>query len=227
MEEQVITPQERLPEKKELSSGKKVLIVLAGILLIVGVAAGSYFLGNKDKSQGSTNLSPTPTKKHTNTPTPTHTPTPTVKQKTLSSSASLDGFRSSNGGGNAGLEIRAGRNVNLVTRGFVSFDLGDIPSGAKIQEATLRLYQAKIIGNPYGVGGSLKVDHLTYGDALDNLDYGIAALSSSTASASAPLPSRSPRTRRCRSSWRWKRCRARFSSPCGRRAAWAASTRCA
>ncbi|KKQ51780.1 hypothetical protein A2865_04040 [Candidatus Woesebacteria bacterium RIFCSPHIGHO2_01_FULL_39_17] len=198
---QVLPAQEKVPEEKELGAGKKVLIALAGILLIVGVGAGSYFWGSKGKSQGTSNLSPTsseeiltptptPTSepspeatagkgKPTFTPTPTLTPTPTVKQKILSSSTSLDGFRSSNGGGNAGLEIRAGRNVNLVTRGFVSFDLGDIPSGAKIQEATLRLYQAKIIGNPYGVGGSLKVDHLTYGDALDNLDYGIAALSSS------------------------------------------------
>ena len=61
----------------------------------------------------------------------------------------------------------------------MSFDISDVPSNADIKEATLRLYQAKIIGNPYGVGGSIKIDHLTYGDTLDNADYGAAALSSS------------------------------------------------
>ena len=203
MEEQVITPQEKVTEEKELSSGKKVLIILGGILLIVGVGAGSYFLGNKGKSQYTSTLSPTPddlisetptttptpeinisgtispTKKPTVTPKSTLTPTPTVKQKTLSSNTSLDGFQSSNGGGNKTLEIRAGRNVNLVTRGFVSFDLSEIPAGAVIKEVNLRLYQAKIIGNPYGVGGSLKIDHINFGDSLDNPDYGLAALSSS------------------------------------------------
>ena len=203
MEEQVITPQEKVTEVKELSSGKKVLIILGGILLIVGVGAGSYFLGNKGKSQDTSILSPTPadlisetptttptpeinisgtispTKKPTVTPKPTLTPTPVVKQKTLSSNTSLDGFQSSNGGGNKTLEIRAGRNVNLVTRGFVSFDLSEIPAGAVIKEVNLRLYQAKIIGNPYGVGGSLKIDHINFGDSLDNPDYGLAALSSS------------------------------------------------
>lgn len=77
------------------------------------------------------------------------------------------------------MEIRAGRNANLVTRGFVSFEISDIPQDASIQNATLRLYQAKIIGNPYGAGGSIKIDHLTYGETLDNSDYAAPALSSS------------------------------------------------
>src|SRR4030042_1973423 len=65
-------------------------------------------------------------------------------------------------------------------RGFVSFDISDIPSGATISEATLRLYQVKTEGNPYGVsvGGKLNIDHLTYGDSLDNSDYAMAALTS-------------------------------------------------
>lgn len=131
---------------------------------------------------------PTPTKKPTPKPTPTPTAVPTVtpaptsasQTKTLGSTASLDGFQSSNGGGNSGVEVRAGRNVNLVTRGFVSFDLSTIPSGATIEQATLRLYQTSVIGDPYGVGGgSIKVDHMDYGSSFENSDYGMSALSTS------------------------------------------------
>lgn len=124
-------------------------------------------------------LSPSPTPKKTPTPTPTSTPT--LKSKTINSTSSLDGFRSSNGGGNAGVDIRSGRNVNLVTRGFVSFDLSSLPSGAKVQKATLRLYQYEIIGSPYGTGGSLKIDHLDYGDSLGDEDYSSSSISTSFA----------------------------------------------
>lgn len=54
-----------------------------------------------------------------------------------------------------------------------------------IDQATLRLYQTSVIGDPYGVGGgSIKVDHLDYGDTLDNSDYAVAALSTSFATLS-------------------------------------------
>ncbi len=69
----------------------------------------------------------------------------------------------------------------MVTRGFVSFNLADIPEGVTITKATLRLYQTKTVGNPYGVGGNLKVDHLTYGNSLEDADYAAAALLSSFA----------------------------------------------
>lgn len=135
----------------------------------------------------------TPTKKPSNTPTitPTRTPTPTASSttKTLTATSALDGFQSNNGGGNTTADIRAGRNVNLVTRGFVSFHLGSIPSGATIEQATLRLYQTSVDGNPYTAGGDLKIDHLTYGESLENADYSSAAISASfttlTNSASA------------------------------------------
>ena len=45
----------------------------------------------------------------------------------------------------------------------------------------MRLYQTKVIGNPYSAGGGLKVDHLTYGNSLDDTDYGMAALVSNLA----------------------------------------------
>ena len=200
--DQVISAQDSSNQGAKPSKGKKILMIVAGIILILGIGTGSYFLGTKSKSvelitptpftlpeitsrptpsdktnEATNSASPSPTKKPSTTPTPTATPA--IKQKTLSSSSALDGFQSSNGGGNKTIEVRAGRNINLVTRGFVSFDLSEIPSGVTIKEATLRLYQAKIIGNPYGAGGSLKVDHLNYGDSFENSDYGLAALSSS------------------------------------------------
>lgn len=184
-------------------------IVLGVLLLLSMVAAGAAY------RYGRTSVEPTPTPAPTETPTPTaevtptNTPTPTKKptptktptptpkpsatptptpsttSTTLQSSASLDGFRSNNGGGNDALEIRAGRNQTLVTRGFASFDLGSIPSGATIDQVTLRLYQTSVIGDPYGVGSAIKIDHLDYGDSLENGDYAVAAISSSFATLSS------------------------------------------
>lgn len=197
----VIKSQEPSESPQKMSKGKKVLIVLASLLLLAGIGGASYYFGTRSVSEENDSPSPTPTEipeeetveeeeepaiTTTGSPTPasgtqTPTPTPNIITKIFSSSSPLDGFRSSNGGGNPDVEIRAGRNVYLVTRGFVSFDISDLPSGATIQEAILRLYQGKIIKNPYGVGGSIRVDHLTYGDTLDNADYAMAALSSSFA----------------------------------------------
>lgn len=198
--------EETSKEKGSDSAGsQKLLIGIGVIILILGIGTGSYLLGRKS-SQSTSEVSPTPSDQLSQiaTPTPTFidnsptpvtsisgtltptkkpsvtvTPTVNVKSKIISAASITDGFESSNGGGNTTLEIRAGRNANLVTRGFVSFDLSDIPSGVTVKEATLRLYQAKVIGNPYTAGGSIKVDHLTYGDSLDNSDYSLAALSSS------------------------------------------------
>jgi len=171
----------------------KLLLPLFIILLLV-IGAGAFFTGaQRQKPSPSPTISPTPTvepsptlsasptasPKATKTPTPTPTPTPISQTMTLSASSSLDGFQSSNGGGNTGIEIRSGRNVNLITRGFVSFDISGIPTGKTIDRATLRLYQTSITGNPYGVGGSLKVDHLDYGSSFENADYNALSLSSS------------------------------------------------
>ena len=190
------------------SKRKNVFLILGIIFLLIIVAGIFYLLGAGSKTEEVAEISPTPseiptptifeeeqveeilgevsptlTKKPTPTSKPTSTPSPTPtpisKVKVITSTASLDGFRSSNGRGDSGVEIRAGRNVNLVTRGFISFDVSSLPAGAKIEESTLRLYQATLIGSPYSIGGSIKVDHLTYGDTLDNADYGASALSSS------------------------------------------------
>jgi len=72
-----------------------------------------------------------------------------------------------------------GRNMYLIERGFVSFDLSDVPSGAKITEAKLAMYLADVKGDPMGVGVRVKVDHLDYGDSFENADYSQSSLSGS------------------------------------------------
>ena len=197
---------EKFGKLPNISRAEKIIIALGVLSLILTLIGGVFFLGRMSRFSETDELitpsphpsptpfqepsetplpaqsgTPTPTKKSNPTPLPSVTPAPAIKTKILSSSASLDGFRSSNGEGHSGLEIRSGRNMYLVSRGFVSFNLSNIPSGANIQKAILRLYQAKIIGNPYSVGGSLKVDHLTYGDSLEDGDYAISTLTSSFA----------------------------------------------
>lgn len=186
--------------QEKISFMKIFLIIIALVSATAGVAVISYFLGagfsDENKSNYNQTLpiqtpeptfseetaSPTPIEKKLSptqklSPTSTPTPTPLLKTKILKSIASLDGFRSSNGGGNNLLEIRAGRNSSLVTRGFVSFEISEIPADSVIQSATIKLYQTKVVGNPYIAGGSLMLDHLTYGETLDDPDYAFPALS--------------------------------------------------
>jgi len=174
-----------------------IVIIVVLVLALLGMA---YLFWGKNlftkvsptpTPQPTTTVSPGPTMSPGVTPTPsaTKTPAPTATPKkmtvTVGSSSELDGFRSSNGGGNATLEIRAGRNSNLVTRGFVSFKIPSELSGKNVVKATLRLYQGEIVGDPYGAGGTLKVDHLDYGSSLENADYSVSSLSSNFATLTA------------------------------------------
>ncbi|MBU0569275.1 DNRLRE domain-containing protein [Patescibacteria group bacterium] len=187
--------------KRNSNTKKKVLVIVGVVILLITLSSASYFLGTK--SEFGNGLAPTPTPGDvltkplfeipTDTPTPTvatatnsaqptgkstpsPTPTPKIKSKIISSEEGLDGFRTSDDKGSNSLEIRIGRNENAVTRGFVSFNISELPAGIEIQEAELKLYQTKVVGNPYAVGSVLKVDHLTYGDALDATDYSAPAL---------------------------------------------------
>lgn len=168
------------------------VIVVVLILAILGVLIWFYRSGyfapiyNAPSASGSPSYvvptvqgSPTATPKATKTPSPTPTPKPVSKTVTVGSNAALDGFESSNGGGNTTVDIRAGRNSNLITRGFVSFAVPSELSGKTVDKAVMRLYQGQVIGNPYTVGGSLKVDHLDYGSTLENADYSDPSLSAS------------------------------------------------
>lgn len=194
-EENVIPASDPEPGNNEIKGMNRLLLPLFIILVLV-IGAGAFFIGSQKVRQTSEPSpsplvspeaslepsptgSPTATPKATKTPTPTPTPAPSPISVVLGATSSLDGFQSSNGGGNSSIEIRAGRNINLVTRGFVSFDISSIPAGKTIDKATLRLYQTSVTGNPYGIGGSLKVDHLDYGASFENSDYSAASLSSS------------------------------------------------
>lgn len=66
----------------------------------------------------------------------------------------------------------------LVARQFYSFGWTNIPSTVNVRTATLRLYQANVEGFPYTNLGSVVVDHVNYGAALDSADYNAAALTS-------------------------------------------------
>lgn len=200
------SPPHPAPQSQEDAKSSKIVILSLVITLgIIGIFALAFLLGRQSNIASSqtptptqifASASPTPTKNPTpqasasGTLTPTKkmtgspTPSSITKSRILTSVSSLDGFRSSNGGGNSSIDIRAGRNTNLVTRGFLTFDLTDLPQDIRIQKATVRIYQVKVVGDPYGVGGNLKIDHLTYGDSLDNADYTVAALTSSLATIS-------------------------------------------
>ena len=194
----------RSSSKNEISKTKKIFLITSVILFFIAIGIFSFVLGrNTTKESGETptpsviptptivQISETPTPVSTSSATPTKkiglspTPSPILKSIIIPSTSGLDGFRSSSGGGNNSLEIRAGRNINLVSRGFVSFNLEDIPQGVTIKEAVLKVYQSKIIGSPYSAGGALKLDHLSFGDSLDSSDYGMAALLSNVATLSS------------------------------------------
>jgi hypothetical protein len=191
MEEEHINPAPKEEAAPPLSTAKKLLIVLA-IVFVFAVIAGAFWFGSQRKQEEpETTPTPAPTTEQTPSPTPeeegsespslspspTPSPTPEIKEKTIISTPFLDGYRGSNGFGSNGLYILVGKNVSVIQRGFVSFDLSGIPSDATIESATLRLYQTKVVGTPYSSGGDLKIDHLDYGDSLGNEDYGASAIS--------------------------------------------------
>jgi len=78
-------------------------------------------------------------------------------------------------------DIKIGRDAREVSRGFVSFDLSDMPPKSEISSAKLRLFETKNMGVPLR-NGSLLVDHLTYGETLDSTDYSVASILSNIAS---------------------------------------------
>ena len=107
---------------------------------------------------------------------PAAIPTVDSKEIVLTPEKRIEGFRSSNGSGSTNSNIRAGRDNELVTRAFLSFDITDIPEGVEIISSELRVFQTKTLGNPYKVGGNLLIDHLNYGDSLDGSDFSTPAL---------------------------------------------------
>ena len=106
------------------------------------------------------------------------TPTSAAKEIVITSAPKTDGFRASDGTGSSVSAIQVGRNQDVVSRGFLSFDLQEIPSGAEVTEAIIEVYIVSTEGNPNRLGG-LFLDHLVYGDTLDASDYSSVAILSS------------------------------------------------
>ena len=99
---------------------------------------------------------------------------------TLLGTPALDGFVGGNGavltsGGGFMGDIASVPNFGF--RQFFSFAINTIPPGSTVVSATLRLFQMGAVGNPFTDLGSVVVDHVDYGTALDALDYAIAPLS--------------------------------------------------
>jgi hypothetical protein len=103
---------------------------------------------------------------------------------TVQSDPTLDGFQANNGNGSTTEEIYVGNGElvepdgELVARGFMSFDLSDIPQGAAVEGIELRFYQGAIEGDPYGKLGNLLLEHVVYGDQLDANAFSTPALNS-------------------------------------------------
>jgi hypothetical protein len=109
---------------------------------------------------------------------------------TLSSLASLDGWIRTDGNGatagGQGLTGDLGTVANQGYRQFYSFDLSSIPAGSQIVSATLRLYQATVVGAPYTELGNVIVDHVDYGPTLEGTaDFGVAPLAGNVGTLSS------------------------------------------
>ncbi len=100
---------------------------------------------------------------------------------TLPSDPALDGFVTNDGQAIATGAGPAVGDTDAILPGragrqFFSFQIAGVPTTAEIVSATLRLYQAGVDGDPFGSLGSLVVDRVDLGDALDASDYDRPAL---------------------------------------------------
>jgi hypothetical protein len=114
--------------------------------------------------------------------------------RVVRSDPALDGFLLNDGTGsnNQDIIVGNGRIVEptgeLVSRGFLSFDLSDIPEGATIEGVELRFYQKAVQGEPYEKLGNLMLEQIDYGSALDPSAYDRPVLDSAML-ATLPSPS--------------------------------------
>lgn len=95
----------------------------------------------------------------------------------LQSEAPLDGYRSNDNRGSTRHDILAANaefnpaGVEVVWRGFMSFDLSAIPRPRSIQGAELRFFQVRVGGDPYGKLGRLVLEHVAYGARLEDAAF--------------------------------------------------------
>ncbi len=95
---------------------------------------------------------------------------------TILSDAALDGQVSSAGAAFTGATASVGdfdvHHPGVGFRGFFSFDITSIPSGATIQSALFRVFQAGInSADPFPSHGPVIASHVLYGATLDGSDY--------------------------------------------------------
>lgn len=107
----------------------------------------------------------------------------------LKSVGSLDGYWLNDGTGSNDENILVGNGEQadpfgeLVARGFLSFDVSSIPANATIEGVDLRFYQETIQGNPYEKLGNLMLEHVYYGNSLNDSAYDTPALGSANIAA--------------------------------------------
>jgi hypothetical protein len=104
--------------------------------------------------------------------------------RVLRSEAALDGFLLNDGTGSNSQDIIVGNGRiveptgELVSRGFLSFDLSGIPGEAAIEGIELRFYQNAIQGEPYEKLSNLVLEQIDYGSSLEFDAYDLPALDS-------------------------------------------------
>jgi hypothetical protein len=134
-------------------------------------------------SKPSSTATPTPSAIATKTSSPTTVPTSTPASKSISATNSLEGYIASNGEINSASEIKVGSSKTKVTRGFLSFDITSLKNSS-YKKYILKVYQAKVEGNPYTTLGQIKIDTLNYGSTFDNSDYSVSSSNPSFATIS-------------------------------------------
>src|SRR5262245_41915179 len=91
--------------------------------------------------------------------------------------AAVDGVVFSTGGVNTVAGVSVGdHNGPGNTQGFFRFDIHALPPPSQIVSVTLHAYQFLIYGTPYASLGTLLVDHVDVGPALDSADHGAAPI---------------------------------------------------
>ena len=104
----------------------------------------------------------------------------------LTSEDRLDGSLLNDGSGGSNQPILVGNGKiedsvgEIIARGFMSFNIADIPAGATIESVELRFYQQEIQGSPYAKLGNLVLERVDIGSSLEPEDFAAPALDSGT-----------------------------------------------
>ena len=98
-------------------------------------------------------------------------PAPVLRSLQVTSDPAMDGTVIGFGNALASQEPRVGDFPNNTGRfrAIYTFDIAQIPAGAVIRSATLRVFQRRVEGAPYGsLGPNLFADHIDSRGAFDN-----------------------------------------------------------